>query len=174
MGERRPAQFILSLSGGILILAGGLLSLAWIFVDIPQSFDPLVQLRQAVGEEEFRLFQVRYTVAGLSSGIAVILTSFMLKTRPQESKRWGIMIIVLSAMSVLGMGGFVVGMALGIAGGIMAVMRAKSLAERPEAEETKTREREPTSMIYICSTCRKEFSSDEDLKRHLIDAHYGN
>lgn len=178
LGENRSAQFVLSLAGGIIILIGGIVSLVLLLVDFPPSLNPLADLRHMVGEQEFRSFQIRYTVVGLSSGIAVILTSFMLKMRPRESKRWGIMIIVLSAMSLLGMGGFIFGMALGVIGGIIAIIRSKSLEsveepKKPEVErvvaETKTSDK--SNMIFKCSTCNIEFRSDEELRRHLIRMH---
>ncbi len=174
----RSAQFILSLGGGILILIGGIVSLLWLIVGFPLSFGPLNDLRHAVGEQEFRAFQIRYSVAGLSSGIAVILTSFMLNMRPQESKRWGVMIIALSAMSILGMGGFIFGMVLGIIGGALAIIRSKALQveeepKKPEVTrivaEAKTPEK--YNMVFKCSTCDIEFKNDEELKRHIVRMH---
>lgn len=177
MGENRSAQFTLSLTGGILILIGGILSLLWLFGGFLPSFDPLTDLRNIMGEQEFSSFQVRYTVAGLSSGVAVILTTFMLKMRPQESRRWGIMIIVLSIMSVLGMGGFILGMALGILGGALAIIRSKSfqITETPRKPDiTKAPETglsDELTMLYRCSSCNIEFRNDEELKRHVIRMH---
>jgi len=176
VGESRSAQFILSLAGGIIILLGGIVSLLWLIVGFPPSFDPLADLRNIVGEQEFRLFQIRYTVAGLSSGVAVILTSLMLKMRPRESKRWGIMIIALSAMSILGMGGFVFGMALGIIGGAIAIIRSKSLEieeehRKPEVTKVEVKAPEKLDMIYRCSSCNIEFKSDEELRKHVIRMH---
>jgi hypothetical protein len=168
------AQFILSLIGGILILAGGIVSLIWFLVDFPPAFDPLSELRENIGQEEFRLFQIRYTIAGLSTGIAVMMTSLMLKIRSQESKRWGIMLIILSAMSILGMGGFIIGMALGIIGGILAIMRSGKL-QAVETEEQQVapmkRVEEEKNMIFKCSLCDITFKSDEDLKGHIIRIH---
>lgn len=171
------AQFILSLAGGIIILIGGIVSLLWLLVGFPISFGPLADLRHTVGEQEFRMFQMRYTIAGLSSGIAVVLTSFMLNMRPQESKRWGVMIIVLSIMSILGMGGFIFGMVLGIIGGALAIIRRKSLGvvEEPKKPEVKVvaeaKTPEKSDVVFKCSTCDIEFKNDEELKRHIIRMH---
>jgi len=176
--QNRSAQFILSLTGGIVILIGGIVSLLWLVIGFPPSFDPLADLRNIVGEQEFRSFQIRYTVAGLSSGVAVILTSLMLRMRPQESKRWGIMIIVLSAMSILGMGGFIFGMILGIIGGAIAIIRSKSLETeeeptKPEVTKVAAEVKAPEKLniIYKCSSCNIEFKSDEELRRHVIRMH---
>jgi len=174
----RSAQFILSLTGGIIILIGGIVSLLWLIVGFPISFGPLNDLRHTVGEQEFRMFQIRYAIAGLSSGIAVTLTSFMLNMRPQESKRWGVMIIVLSVMSILGMGGFIFGMVLGIIGGALAIIRSKSLQVEEEPRKPKVtkviaeaKTPEKSDVVFKCSTCDIEFKSDEELKRHVIRMH---
>ena len=177
MGNTRSPQFILSLAGGIIILLGGIVSLLWLLVDFQASFDPLADVRNMLGEQEFRVFQIRYTVAGISSGVAVILVSFVLKMKPEESRRWGLMIIVLSAMSILGMGGFIIGMALGIIGGAIAIMKGKSLrTEEPRKPEivtvgTEVKTSESMNMIYKCSSCDVEFKTDEELKRHVIRMH---
>lgn len=164
-------QFTLSFIGGILILAGGILSLLWLLLEFPPAFDPLSELREDMGPQEFKLFQIRFTVAGLSTGIAVVMTSFMLRMRPQEAKRWGVMLIILSAMSILGLGGFFIGMALGIIGGVLSIIREIPL-EIVEKEKTAAEPVvEDKNMIFKCSTCDVTFSSGEDLKRHVIKMH---
>ena len=180
-GKSRSIQFILSLVGGIIILAGGIVSLVWFFTGFPSEVDFLSDLREAVGEEEFQSFQLRYAIAGISSGIAVIMTSIMLKVRPQESRRWGIMIIALSAVSILGMGGFIFGMVLGIIGGAMAIIRSKSIShveERKQSEVpksvTETKMPEEQNMVYKCSSCDILFKSDEELRNHVIRIHTKN
>jgi hypothetical protein len=176
MRNARSPQFILSLAGGVLILLGGIISLLWLLVGFQASFDPLVDLRNMLGEQEFRAFQIRYAVAGLSSGVAVILISLMLRMKPEESKRWGFMIIVLSAMSILGMGGFIIGMALGIIGGAIAIIKGKSLkideTTKPVVNVgTEVRAQETMTMVYKCSSCDIEFKTDEELKRHVLRMH---
>lgn len=173
----RSAQFTLSLIGGMLILAGGIVSLIWFLVDFSPAFDPLSELREDMGQEEFKLFQIRYTIAGLSTGIAVIITSSMLKFRPEESRRWGIMIIVLSGMSILGMGGFIAGMVLGIIGGVIAIVRRGEVQvpeKKPEVASVETAQEKPVreeNMIFRCSSCDITFRTDEDLRGHIIRIH---
>ncbi len=58
---------------------------------------------------------------GLVSGIIVLISAFMLKSKPAESTTWGILIIVFSIFSFFGMGGFVIGAILGIIGGAFAL-----------------------------------------------------
>ncbi|MDP8022854.1 MAG: DUF6114 domain-containing protein [Nitrososphaeria archaeon] len=58
---------------------------------------------------------------GFISGIIVLVSAFMLKSKPAESTTWGILIIVFSIFSFFGMGGFVIGAILGIIGGAFAL-----------------------------------------------------
>jgi len=80
-------------------------------------------------------------------------------------------------MSILGMGGFIIGMALGIIGGAIAIMKGKSLRiEEPRKPEvvtvgTEVKTSESMNMIYKCSSCDVEFKTDEELKRHVIRMH---
>jgi len=61
-------------------------------------------------------------IVGLIAGIAIIIGSPMLKTRPTEHKTWGATILIFSIISFLGMGGFFIGAILGIAGGMLALI----------------------------------------------------
>ncbi|WP_174448299.1 DUF6114 domain-containing protein [Conexivisphaera calida] len=61
---------------------------------------------------------------GLISGIIVLISATMLRSRPAEGTTWGILIIVFSIFSFFGMGGFVVGAILGIIGGAFALSHA--------------------------------------------------
>jgi len=58
---------------------------------------------------------------GLIPGTIVLISAFMLKSKPEESTTWGILIIVFSIFSFFGMGGFVIGAILGIIGGAFAL-----------------------------------------------------
>ncbi|MEM2759249.1 MAG: C2H2-type zinc finger protein [Nitrososphaerales archaeon] len=171
---QRSLQLTLSLTGGILILVGGIVSLAWLLMGFPPTFDILSELRETMGEREFELFQIRYTIAGLSTGIAVILTAYMLKVKPEESRRWGVMIVILSAMSILGMGGFIAGMVLGIAGGMIAIIRGGKMQVIEKGKDEKkvtVALPEEKNIIFKCSSCEVIFRSDEDLRNHVIKMH---
>ena len=58
---------------------------------------------------------------GLVSGIIVLVSAVILLTGPSQRRTWGVLILVFSVMSFLGLGGFVVGAILGIAGGILTL-----------------------------------------------------
>jgi hypothetical protein len=62
-------------------------------------------------------------VLGIIFGAIVISSAFMLNSKPQEHTIWGTLIIVFAALSIFSsaMGGFGVGLILGIIGGILAM-----------------------------------------------------
>src|SRR5208283_5054207 len=62
-------------------------------------------------------------IIGLVFGIIVIVSALMLNNRPKEHKTWGILILLFSVLSVLGimMSVFGIGALLGIIGGILAI-----------------------------------------------------
>ncbi|MGA2791893.1 MAG: DUF6114 domain-containing protein [Candidatus Bathyarchaeia archaeon] len=62
-------------------------------------------------------------VLGLIFGLIVIISALMLNSKPEQHSTWGILIIVFSVLSVFGsaMGGFGIGLILGLIGGILGV-----------------------------------------------------
>jgi hypothetical protein len=50
-----------------------------------------------------------------------VVGAAMLRAHPQEHTMWGIVIIIFSALSFVGMGGFFIGALLGIIGGAFAI-----------------------------------------------------
>ena len=62
-----------------------------------------------------------YSLVALISGIIVLLGALMLNSRPAEHMTWGTIVLIFSLISFLGMGGFIIGALLGIAGGALAL-----------------------------------------------------
>ena len=62
-------------------------------------------------------------VLGLIVGLIVIISAIMLNNKPEQHSTWGILIIVFSVLSIFGsaMGGFGIGLILGLIGGILGV-----------------------------------------------------
>ncbi len=62
-------------------------------------------------------------VVGIIFGAIVISSAFMLKSKPEEHVTFGTLIVIFSALSILGsaLGGLGVGLILGLIGGILAV-----------------------------------------------------
>jgi hypothetical protein len=76
-----------------------------------------------------------FGVLGLIFGIIVIISAVMLNSKPSEHATWGTLIVIFSALSIFGsaMGGFGIGLILGLIGGILAITwkPAKALPAPP-------------------------------------------
>jgi hypothetical protein len=122
-------SFILSLIGGLIVLLYSLFSLVTFGIYGPYwngiggwmggmmgGFHDFMGIYG--GSYEF--FAV-LTIIGLVCGILIVAGAAMLRARPQEHGMWGTVIIVFSAISFVGMGGFFIGAVLGIVGGALAI-----------------------------------------------------
>lgn len=106
MAEKPTAAFVLSLLGGIFILLGGVV-IAAIGAAI-FAFLPAVGL--VIG------------VIGLALGILVIVGAIMLYIHPEQHVTWGVIVLVFSILSIFtSLGGFLVGLILGIIGGALGI-----------------------------------------------------
>ncbi|MEM2901809.1 MAG: DUF6114 domain-containing protein [Candidatus Bathyarchaeia archaeon] len=126
MVEEKPTTaYILSLIGGVMILVGGLSTVAvmgmwrWgMMHGWNLRFAPTVI-------DRWTFIPMMFTILGLFGaicGIIVIVGSHMLKSRPEEHFKWGTMILIFSVLSIFGgVGGFVVGLILGVVGGALAI-----------------------------------------------------
>ncbi len=65
---------------------------------------------------------------GLATGAIVLVSSVMLLAKPGQQWTWGVLILVFSALSLFGMGGFLVGAILGMVGGILTLRWKPSTA----------------------------------------------
>lgn len=62
-------------------------------------------------------------VLGLVFGVIVIVSALMLNSKPEQHQTWGSLIVLFSVLSIFGsaMGGFGVGLILGLIGGVLAI-----------------------------------------------------
>jgi hypothetical protein len=104
--SRVALAFVLGLVGGVLILVQASFFAPFFFGPSP-SFFP------------FGSFGL---VLGVVSGAFVIFAAAMTFRNPTQGVTWGVVMIVFGALSVASMGGFLVGMALAITGGALAVV----------------------------------------------------
>jgi hypothetical protein len=127
--------FLMSFAGGLIILAGGLA----LFVAKTSAFSPLVPsyLHPILGAGYSAMESqgwgngfpyVLGVTSGIVGGIPVMYASFMTYKQPSsKSSRWGYVIIVFSLVSLIGLGGFLVGAILGELGGAFEVLRKRSV-----------------------------------------------
>jgi hypothetical protein len=66
-------------------------------------------------------FFTAISVVSLVCGVIMVIAALILRVHPQEHVMWGIVIVVFSAVSFVGMGGYFVGAAFGILGGALAL-----------------------------------------------------
>jgi len=66
-------------------------------------------------------FLAGISLVSVICGVVVVMSAIMLGVHPQEQLIWAIVIIVFSAVSFVGMGGFFIGAILGIVGGLFVL-----------------------------------------------------
>ncbi len=128
--KQRPiTAFILSLIGGVLmILNGGMMFVLFMIgwygfgygYGIPGGMMGGYQGMMGSFGVPFG-FMSGLMLVGLIAGILVVIGALMLNAQPAEHMSWGIIILVFSIISFLGMGGFFIGAILGIVGGFSAI-----------------------------------------------------
>ena len=116
---------ILSLVGGILIILSGALLMAVSAFVLPHlDYTNLTTPPRLTSASMPGLVCGIVGVMGLFglvSGVIVLVSAVMLLTKPSQRRTWGVLILVFSVMSFLGLGGFIAGAILGIAGGILTL-----------------------------------------------------
>jgi hypothetical protein len=121
--QKPETAFILSLIGGALMLLGGLAMSSFWFSNGGSFFGGMMGgfNGRMGGFGNLLGLMEGYSLVGLVAGIVVLVGALMLNSRPTEHSTWGTIIVVFSVISLVGMGGFFIGAALGIAGGALAL-----------------------------------------------------
>jgi len=124
--EKPSAPFAVSLVAGVIILLGGVTTMIWASSGMPgwggmmgSMMGGYQGMMGSMGFGSGLFFGMSFI--GVLSGLLVILGALMLYNRPREVSTWGIVVLVFSVLSLLGMGGFFIGAVLGIVGGILAL-----------------------------------------------------
>jgi hypothetical protein len=126
--ERPDAVIILSLIGGIVILLGSIMT----FMALGYGSNGYGMMGSLGGmmhgyTDMMGGFGVPFgfmgvlSLAGTVSGLIVIVGAVIIGAYPANHYAWGIVILVFSIVSFLGMGGFFIGAILGIIGGSLAL-----------------------------------------------------
>jgi hypothetical protein len=130
MAEETNAAFLLSLIGGVLILIGSFVILGLgILGAFGMGFTRSMMGHMFGMMEGFGMAGVlsgvlvsAVSVIGIASGIIVIYGAFSVKNKLEGRTTWGALILTFSLISLLSLGGFLVGAILGILGGILALV----------------------------------------------------
>lgn len=116
---------ILALVGGMFMILGGVVFLGVATFVIPHLNLSNITIPQGMDRASLTgLISGVLTVmggVGLVCGAIVLISATMLLAKVGQWRTWGILILVFSVLSFIGLGGFVIGAILGIVGGIMAL-----------------------------------------------------
>jgi hypothetical protein len=123
-GYPRTAS-ILALVGGVLILLTGILLIAVSIAVLPHlsftNLNPPPQISRANLPGLVSDIVGVMGAVGLVCGVIVLVSAVALLNNSSQPRTLGVLILVFSVLSFLGLGGFVVGAILGIIGGILAL-----------------------------------------------------
>ena len=114
--------FVLSLIGGIIITVGS--AIAFLLSAFGLQFGTYYGMGPGMMGGYWMYgtgWMIGLTVVSLVCGILVLVGALMMNTRPQEQVSWGILVLIFSLASFVGMGGYFIGAILGIAGGALAL-----------------------------------------------------
>jgi hypothetical protein len=107
---RPVAPFVVSLIGGVFILLGGLVELAFFSIGVPTG----------------SFFGVPFWLTGslgLALGPAIMILAILFYHKPEHAVVCGSLIVAMSVVSFLSFaGGFYVGLILGLIGGILTLV----------------------------------------------------
>lgn len=126
--ERPTVAVILSIIGGVLMLVGG--SMAFMMLSYNNGgFGMMSGFGGMMGGYRGMMDDVGFPyvmmdglmLVSLVSGILVIVGAVMIDIHPSQSRTWGIIVLIFSIVSLVGMGGFLIGAVLGVAGGALAL-----------------------------------------------------
>jgi hypothetical protein len=118
------AAFILSLIGGIVITIGSAIEALFLaFGSYNGTYYGMVPgMMRGYGFYGYGSgWMTWFSLIATVFGIIVVIGAIMLNAHPAENITWGIIILVFSIASFIGMGGYFIGAILGIAGGAVAL-----------------------------------------------------
>ena len=165
--KKHRAEYILTIIAGMLLIVNSSTFIAGFFIPLPED-EALTKMREELGEERFALFQIRVILASIISGSMLIILALAMEKSPKELFHYGILTIIVSIISIVGMGLIypisIIITAVGIAGGIIAAIRGK----RSVVVLEQTFNESYQDIEYICTTCNLRFDSDEQLKQHML------
>jgi hypothetical protein len=124
--EKPTAAFLLSLVAGIFILLGAALVslMGFGFMGMMNRFGNGGRSYGMMGQG-FGMMGYGFgilAIVGLIFGAIVIISAYMLNSKPREHTTWGTLIVIFSVISIFSSaGGFGVGLILGIIGGVLAI-----------------------------------------------------
>jgi hypothetical protein len=118
--------FVMSLIGGVIIFVASIVNLVW-FLSGTQNFGGFGNYMRGFmdGNHNFmgnyassNSFLAGISVVALVCGVIVLIGALMLRVQTRNHTIWAAIIVVFSAISFVGMGGYFIGAILGLIGGV--------------------------------------------------------
>ncbi len=131
------SKILLSLLGGVagvLVIAAASISLAMLITHSYLFGSPTMieQWQQLLLQSERIWFAEAISAVLLLAGVAILVGSYLLHRKPEQSEKWGYLILMGAVTSLFWIGGFLIGPILGILVGAIAIYRSKKEAAKPE------------------------------------------
>ena len=114
--------FILTLIGGIFILLNGLYDAAVL------AFVGSVALSIIPG---LGALLIAFAIIALLFGLVIIFGAIRMRAAPESARMWGIIVLIVSLISLVTGGGFVIGFILALVGGILAMTWHPPMVSQP-------------------------------------------
>jgi hypothetical protein len=105
----------LSLAAGIIIVIGSSVSSFWHTTFFPHMVWMMGQ--------QFTDGIMVLSLVGIVFGAVVIVGAILMFKKPLQTRQWGVIVLVASALSFIGMGGFMIGAILGVIAGVIALTK---------------------------------------------------
>lgn len=125
------AAFVLSVIGGVLIAIGSIAEMGLGLIGRPffwgmmdgdgRMMGGYYYYNNAASSPYYYGMMYGLESLGLIIGVLVIVFALLMRSRPAERKTYGVLILIFSIISFVGMGGFFIGAVLGLIGGILAL-----------------------------------------------------
>ncbi|MEW6604038.1 MAG: hypothetical protein AB1351_05035 [Thermoproteota archaeon] len=119
---------ILSVIGGSLMVAGGVLALSMFSIWIPAGM-PGWGGGMMGGGFDMMSGGFMWAAVGTMSAISIgagavsVVGGYSIYKKPESANMWGVAILISGIVGLFGMGGFIIGPILGIIGGILALTK---------------------------------------------------
>ena len=121
--------YVMALVGGLIVLVFSVVNLVWFGSGASTSGSFGNYMRGAIdgyhnfmgGYASSPGFFTAVSIVSLVCGVIIVFGALVLRGHPEEHVIWGIVILVFSAVSFVGMGGYFVGAGFGIIGGALAL-----------------------------------------------------
>ena len=116
---------LVALVGGMIMIIGGVIFIGVASLVIPHLDLSNMTLPQGMDRASLQglISGVLEVMGGfgLVCGAIVLVSATMLLAKVGTRRTWGILILVFSVLSFVGLGGFIIGAILGIAGGVLTL-----------------------------------------------------